>query len=99
MLKNIKEIDNASTRRFHRHRMTTPDPFSMDISRHIWETRYRAAGEADIHASWRRVAQAIAQAESGERESVGRTLLRACWTVSASCPAAASSPAPAPATG
>ncbi len=43
--------------------MMTNDPFSMDISRHIWETRYRAAGEADIHASWRRVAQAIAQAD------------------------------------
>jgi len=48
--------------------MKTPDPFSMDISRHIWETRYRAAGEADIRASWRRVAQAIAQAEANERE-------------------------------
>lgn len=48
--------------------MKTSDPFSMDISRHIWETRYRAAGEADIRASWRRVAQAIAQAESSERE-------------------------------
>jgi ribonucleoside-diphosphate reductase alpha chain len=48
--------------------MKTPDPFSMDISRHIWETRYRAAGEADIRASWRRVAQAIALAEGGERE-------------------------------
>jgi ribonucleoside-diphosphate reductase alpha chain len=48
--------------------MTTPDPFSMDISRHIWETRYRAAGEADIHASWRRVAQAVAQAETSERD-------------------------------
>jgi ribonucleoside-diphosphate reductase alpha chain len=47
--------------------MTTPDPISMDISRHIWETRYRAAGEADIHASWRRVAQAVAQAETSER--------------------------------
>jgi len=48
--------------------MKTNDPFSMDISRHIWETRYRAAGEADIRASWRRVAQAIAQAEANERE-------------------------------
>ena len=47
--------------------MKTNDPFSMDISRHIWETRYRAAGEADIHASWRRVAQAIAQAEGAEQ--------------------------------
>jgi ribonucleoside-diphosphate reductase alpha chain len=43
--------------------MKTNDPFSMEISRLIWETRYRAAGEADIRASWQRVAQAIAQAE------------------------------------
>ena len=49
--------------------MTTPDPFQMDISRHIWETRYRAAGEADIRASWRRVAQAIAQAEPQDRDA------------------------------
>jgi len=48
--------------------MKTPDPFSMDISRYIWETRYRTAGETDIRASWRRVAQAIAQAETSERE-------------------------------
>src|SRR3569832_17240 len=48
--------------------MKTNDPFSMDISRHIWETRYRAAGEPDIRASWRRVAQAIAQAETNRRE-------------------------------
>ncbi len=47
--------------------MKTNDPFSMDISRHIWETRYRAAGEADIRASWKRVAQAIADAEAAER--------------------------------
>ena len=45
--------------------MTTPEPFRMDISRHIWETRYRAEGEADIRASWRRVARAIAAAENG----------------------------------
>ena len=48
--------------------MKTNDPFSMDISRHIWETRYRAAGEADIRASWRRVAWALAAAESDDRE-------------------------------
>ena len=48
--------------------MKTNDPFSMDISRHIWETRYRAAGEPDIRASWQRVAQAIARAETSERE-------------------------------
>ncbi|MDO9636494.1 MAG: adenosylcobalamin-dependent ribonucleoside-diphosphate reductase, partial [Thiobacillus sp.] len=39
----------------------------MEISRLVWETRYRAAGEADIRASWRRVAQAIAQAEGDQR--------------------------------
>ena len=39
------------------------DPFSMELSRHIWETRYRAAGETGIHASWQRVAAAIAAAE------------------------------------
>ncbi len=44
--------------------MTHPNSFSMDISRHIWETRYRAADEADIHASWLRVARAIAAAEN-----------------------------------
>src|SRR5512143_3031352 len=48
--------------------MKTTDPFSMDISRHIWETRYRAAGEADIRASWLRVARALAAAESHERD-------------------------------
>lgn len=48
--------------------MTSADPFGMEISRHIWETRYRAPGEADIGASWRRVAQAIATAESRDRE-------------------------------
>ena len=47
--------------------MKTHDPFSMDISRHIWETRYRATDEADIRASWQRVARAIAQAEANER--------------------------------
>ncbi|MDP1928772.1 MAG: adenosylcobalamin-dependent ribonucleoside-diphosphate reductase [Thiobacillus sp.] len=48
--------------------MKTPTPFIMEISRHIWETRYRATGEADIRASWRRVVRAIAQAEHAERE-------------------------------
>src|SRR3989338_8147639 len=48
--------------------MTSTGPFDMEISSHIWETRYRAPGEADIDASWRRVAQAIAAAEDRERE-------------------------------
>ena len=43
--------------------MTSPTPFNRDISRHIWETRYRAEGETDIQATWQRVAHAIAAAE------------------------------------
>jgi ribonucleoside-diphosphate reductase alpha chain len=43
--------------------MTSPAAFSMEISRHIWETRYRAADESDMQATWRRVARAIAAAE------------------------------------
>jgi ribonucleoside-diphosphate reductase alpha chain len=51
--------------------MKTNDPFRMDLSRHLWETRYRMAGERDIHASWRRVAQAIAHAEANDRDFWG----------------------------
>jgi ribonucleoside-diphosphate reductase alpha chain len=43
--------------------MTTHDPFELDIARHVWETRYRAPGEAGIAASWRRVARAVATVE------------------------------------
>ena len=46
----------------------TSDPFSMDISRHVWETRYRAPGEPNVAASWRRVAHAIAAAEVRDRD-------------------------------
>jgi len=48
--------------------MTQPDPFLMEISRHIWRTRYRFAGEASISDSWRRVARAIAAAEKQDPE-------------------------------
>ncbi|MGK2953401.1 MAG: adenosylcobalamin-dependent ribonucleoside-diphosphate reductase [Thiobacillus sp.] len=48
--------------------MTPADPFCMEISRHVWETRYRAADEADIGASWQRVAHAIAAAETDQPE-------------------------------
>jgi ribonucleoside-diphosphate reductase alpha chain len=58
---NHEGIDDASNAA--RITMTMPDPFRIDLSRHLWDTRYRAAGEADIHASWHRVAQAIAAAE------------------------------------
>ncbi len=47
--------------------MTSSTPFSMHISRHIWETRYRAADEPDIQATWKRVAQAMAAAETSGR--------------------------------
>ena len=49
--------------------MTTDDPFRMDISRHIWATRYRAGDEPDVRASWKRVAHAIAGAEAVERDA------------------------------
>ena len=48
--------------------MTQTDPFSMEISRHIWRTRYRFAGEASIGDSWRRVARAIAAAEARDHD-------------------------------
>jgi len=48
--------------------MTTSDPFRMELSRQIWATRYRAPGEADIQASWRRVAHAVAAAETADRD-------------------------------
>ncbi len=43
--------------------MQATDPLQMDISRHIWATRYRADGETELRASWRRVARAVAEAE------------------------------------
>jgi len=52
--------------------MTQHDPFNMEISRHIWRTRYRFAGEASIGDSWRRVAQAIAAAEKQDPERWAR---------------------------
>ena len=47
--------------------MTSPAPFSMEISRHIWEMRYRVLGEADIGVSWQRVARAISAAEGSDQ--------------------------------
>lgn len=38
--------------------MTTADPLTLEISRSIWTTEYRAEGEAGVADSWRRVAQA-----------------------------------------
>jgi ribonucleoside-diphosphate reductase alpha chain len=49
--------------------MTMNDPFHTELSRHIWVTRYRAPGEADIRASWQRVAHAVAAAEAQDRDA------------------------------
>jgi ribonucleoside-diphosphate reductase alpha chain len=47
----------------------THDCFDTEISRHVWETKYRhrpldGAPERDIRATWQRVAQALAAVES-----------------------------------
>ncbi|BCX81218.1 ribonucleoside-diphosphate reductase alpha chain [Methylomarinovum caldicuralii] len=41
----------------------TGAPFPQEISRIVWESKYRAPGEADIRETWRRVAQAVASVE------------------------------------
>src|SRR5512139_2443725 len=51
--------------------MQASDPFSMPISRRIWETRYRQPGEADVRASWQRVAPAVAAAEGRDQAQWG----------------------------
>lgn len=43
--------------------------FETELSRLIWQTRYRAGDEPDVAASWQRVAGALAAAEPDERES------------------------------
>ena len=46
------------------HSLGTP------ISRHVWETRYRASvAEASVQATWRRVAHALAEAEQSNRNA------------------------------
>jgi ribonucleoside-diphosphate reductase alpha chain len=60
------KADDASKSLPGRRTMTTPDLLSMEISRHVWQTKYRAAGEAGIADTWRRVAQAMAAAERSD---------------------------------
>jgi len=38
-------------------------PFANPLSEWIWRTRYRAAGEASVEATWRRVARTLAAGE------------------------------------
>lgn len=48
--------------------------FAADISRHIWETKYRYAArdwrEQNIADTWRRVAHALAAVEKSDVQSV-----------------------------
>ena len=53
-------------------------PFVMEISRHVWETKYRAPGERDIADTWQRVAGAIAAAEGGEATRWAARFLTLC---------------------
>lgn len=55
----------------------TETPFTTEISRLIWETKYRYPGDhappdTDLDASWRRVARALAQVESERRDDWAR---------------------------
>ena len=42
---------------------------STDISHHVWATKYRLEGEADIAATWQRIAQALAAAEPRDQST------------------------------
>ncbi len=53
----------------------TPDYFTTPVSRLVWDSRYRyrhatAVHDADIDATWRRVARAVAAAETQVRDSL-----------------------------
>jgi ribonucleoside-diphosphate reductase alpha chain len=60
------KADDASKSPPGRRTMTTPDPLTTEISRHVWQTKYRAAGETDVTDTWRRVAMAVAATEPGD---------------------------------
>jgi ribonucleoside-diphosphate reductase alpha chain len=60
------KADDASKSPPGRRSMTTPDPLTTEISRHVWQTKYRAAGETDVTDTWRRVAMAVAATEPGD---------------------------------
>jgi ribonucleoside-diphosphate reductase alpha chain len=50
----------------------TDDPFITEISRHIWDSKYRfrdgdVVHDATIHDSWRRIARALADVEKKDR--------------------------------
>jgi ribonucleoside-diphosphate reductase alpha chain len=50
--------------------MPITDPFTADISRHVWDTKYRwregdAVRDVTIDDTWQRIARALAEVESG----------------------------------
>ncbi len=58
------------------------DPFTTDIARHVWDTkyRYREGGrivDRTIEDTWQRVARALASAEPRERERWAERFTRA----------------------
>ena len=42
------------------------DYFTNDFSKEVWDTTYRAKGEASVEATWKRVAKAVASVEQDE---------------------------------
>ena len=47
-------------------------PFATELAEHIWQTKYRHAGESadrDIGDTWQRVADALASAEGGDADT------------------------------
>ena len=47
-------------------------PFTTEISRHIWDSKYRfrdeaGSGDACVEDTWRRVARALASVEAHDR--------------------------------
>jgi ribonucleoside-diphosphate reductase alpha chain len=47
-------------------KMSQPDAFCIDLSREIWERKYRWGQEQGIHDTWRRVAGALAAVEGAD---------------------------------
>lgn len=49
--------------------MEADQPLDTPIARHVWALRHRAdTAEASTHATWRRLAHVLAEAELSERE-------------------------------
>ena len=58
------------------------DPFSADISRHIWDTKYRwrdgdAVRDRTLTDTWRRIARALAAVERGDQAAWERRFYQA----------------------